>query len=99
MSDSWRSTTARWCTAVFDFKRRTLTLANAGLPYPIRKRSSDLTGGEPAAQIVLPGVPLGSFSGSNYDEVVLDIKTGDLFVFFSDGVTEAVGFAAARIRG
>ena len=82
-----------YCTlvySVFDFKRRTLTLANAGLPYPIRKRWSDLTGGEPAAQIVLPGVPLGSFSGSNYDEVVLDIKPGDLFVFFSDGVTEAV---------
>jgi sigma-B regulation protein RsbU (phosphoserine phosphatase) len=38
----------------------------------------------------LPGVPLGSFSGSNYDEVVLDLKVGDLFVFFTDGVTEAI---------
>ena len=33
--------------------------------------------------IELPGVPLGSFSGSNYDEVVLDLKAGDLFVFCS----------------
>jgi len=81
-----------YCTllyTVFDFKRRTVTLANAGLPYPIRKRRGDVIGGEPAAQIELPGVPLGSFSGSTYDEVVLDLKVGDLFVFFSDGVTDA----------
>jgi sigma-B regulation protein RsbU (phosphoserine phosphatase) len=81
-----------YCTllyTVFDFKRRTVTLANAGLPYPIRKRASKMHGGEPAAQIELPGVPLGSFSGSNYDEVVLELNVGDLFVFFSDGVTEA----------
>jgi phosphoserine phosphatase RsbU/P len=81
-----------YCTllyAVFDFKRRTVTFANAGLPYPIRKRRGDDIGGEPATQIELPGVPLGSFAGSNYDEVVLDLKVGDLFVFCSDGVTEA----------
>jgi len=81
-----------YCTllyAVFDFKRRTVTFANAGLPYPIRKRRGNTIGGEPATEIVLPGVPLGSFSGSNYDEVVLDLKVGDLFVFCSDGVTEA----------
>jgi sigma-B regulation protein RsbU (phosphoserine phosphatase) len=81
-----------YCTllyGVFDFKRRTLTMANAGLPYPIRKRIGDVPGDEPATQIVLPGVPLGSFSGSHYDEITLDLKTGDLFVFVTDGVTEA----------
>jgi sigma-B regulation protein RsbU (phosphoserine phosphatase) len=82
-----------YCTllySVFDFKRRTVTLSNAGLPYPIRKRRSDAIGGAPATQIELPGVPLGSFSGSTYDEVVLDLKVGDLFVFCSDGVSEAL---------
>lgn len=77
-----------YCTllySVFDFKRRTVTLANAGLPFPIRKRRD-----EAATQIELPGVPLGSFSGSNYDEVMLDLKAGDLFVFCSDGVSEAI---------
>jgi sigma-B regulation protein RsbU (phosphoserine phosphatase) len=81
-----------YCTllyCVFDFKRRTLTLANAGLPYPIRKRRGQAREDEPATQIVLPGVPLGSFSGSNYDEVVLDLKVGDTFVFCTDGVSEA----------
>ena len=81
-----------YCTllySIFDFKRRTVTLANAGLPYPIRKQRNDTPAGAPAAQIELPGVPLGSFSGSNYDELTLDLKAGDLFVFCTDGVTEA----------
>jgi serine phosphatase RsbU (regulator of sigma subunit) len=46
-----------YCTllyAVFDFKRRTVTFANAGLPYPIRKRRGNTIGGEPATEIVLP---------------------------------------------
>ncbi len=80
-----------YCTlmyAVFDFKRRTVTLSNAGLPYPVRKRGG--VPGDPASLIELPGVPLGSFSGSTYDELVLDLKPGDVFVFVSDGVTEAL---------
>ena len=50
---------------VFDLKRRTVTLANSGLPYPVR-----VSGGE-AQLIELPGVPLGSFFGVSYDEVAL----------------------------
>jgi sigma-B regulation protein RsbU (phosphoserine phosphatase) len=72
------------CYAAFDFKRRTVSMANSGLPYPIRVRA----GAEPA-QIELAGVPLGSFPGSSYDEVVFDLAAGDLFVFCSDGVFEA----------
>ena len=56
------------CYAVFDFKRRTVILANSGLPYPIRcSAGTQRSDGEPAAgnvsQIELPGVPLGSFPG------------------------------------
>ncbi len=71
------------CYALFDFKRRNLTLANSGLPYPIRCSSDTV------AQIVLPGVPLGSFAGSTYDELTFDLAAGDLFVFCTDGVFEA----------
>ena len=71
------------CYALFDFKRRTLTLANSGLPYPIRCR------GDTISQIELPGVPLGAFAGSTYDELSFDLKPGDVFVFCSDGVFEA----------
>ena len=46
------------CYALFDLKRRTVTLANSGVPYPIRA-----TRRHGATQIELPGVPLGSFLG------------------------------------
>jgi len=71
------------CYALFDLKRRVVTLANSGLPYPIR------CSGETVSQIELPGVPLGSFAGSTYDEISFDLAAGDLFVFCSDGVFEA----------
>jgi sigma-B regulation protein RsbU (phosphoserine phosphatase) len=84
------------CYAVFDLKRRTVTLANSGLPYPIRVH------GDTCAQIELPGVPLGSFFGVTYDEVSFPLASNDLFVFCSDGVFEAMNsrfeeFTAARL--
>jgi sigma-B regulation protein RsbU (phosphoserine phosphatase) len=84
------------CYTVFDLKRRNLTLANSGLPYPVR------CSGDSCAQIELAGVPLGSFPGSTYDEVTLALHPGDLFVFCSDGVFEAMNadgqeFTAARL--
>jgi sigma-B regulation protein RsbU (phosphoserine phosphatase) len=81
------------CYAVFDFKRRTVVLANSGLPYPIR------CSGDAVAQIVLPGVPLGSFAGSTYDEAAFDLTAGDLFVFCSDGVFEANDAAGREFGG
>ncbi len=74
------------CYAVFDLKRRTLLLANSGLPYPVHY--SGATG--KVALLTLPGVPLGSFAGSTYDELSLALSAGDVYVFCSDGVTEAV---------
>jgi phosphoserine phosphatase RsbU/P len=71
------------CYSLFDLKRRTMVMANSGLPYPIRCR------GESVAQIELPGVPLGSFAGTTYDEVTFDLAAGDVFVFCTDGVFEA----------
>ena len=84
------------CYAVFDLKRRFLTLANSGLPYPIRCTADG------CAQIELPGVPLGSFQGSTYDEMTFALHAGDLFVLCTDGVFEAMNadgheFTAARL--
>jgi sigma-B regulation protein RsbU (phosphoserine phosphatase) len=64
-------------------------LANSGLPYPIRSVAPTGDVAEMPAQIELPGVPLGSFAGSTYDEVTYDLAAGDLFVFCSDGISEA----------
>jgi sigma-B regulation protein RsbU (phosphoserine phosphatase) len=84
------------CYTVFDLKRRVLTLANSGLPYPIRCTA------EGCAQIELPGVPLGSFQGSTYDEMAFALHAGDLYVICTDGVFEAMNaqgqeFTAARL--
>ena len=72
------------CYALFDFDRRVLTMSNSGLPYPIK--CSEKTCG----QIELPGVPLGSFPGVTYDEVVIPLEQGDVFAFCTDGILESV---------
>jgi sigma-B regulation protein RsbU (phosphoserine phosphatase) len=79
------------CYAVFDFKRRTVVLANSGLPYPIRRSgaAADDEASRRPRQIELAGVPLGAFAGSAYDELTFDLREGDLFVFCTDGVFEA----------
>jgi phosphoserine phosphatase RsbU/P len=84
------------CYAIFDLKRRIVTLANSGLPYPIRASADGVS------QIELPGVPLGSFQGSSYDEITFALHAGDAFVFCSDGVFEAMNvegeeFGAERL--
>jgi sigma-B regulation protein RsbU (phosphoserine phosphatase) len=71
------------CYALFDLKRHNVVLANSGLPYPVRCTADD------CGQIELPGVPLGSFPGVTYDQVMLPLAMGDIFVFCSDGVFEA----------
>lgn len=71
------------CYAMFEFKKQIVTFANSGLPYPVR-----CTGGK-ATPIDMPGVPLGSFGSSSYDEVQSPLTPGDVFVFVSDGISEA----------
>ena len=48
------------CYAYFDLKRRTLTMANSGLPYALRSTA------DACLPIELPGLPLGSFPGVSY---------------------------------
>jgi len=71
------------CYAFFALDARVVTLSNSGLPYPIR------CSGQQCGAIELPGVPLGSFPGTTYDELQIPLQKGDLFVFFSDGISEA----------
>ena len=84
------------CYATFDLKRHTAVFANSGLPYPVH------VSGDSARPIELAGLPLGSFSASTYDEVSVELKPGDLFVFCSDGISETFSesgeeFGSARI--
>ena len=91
------------CYAAFDFKRRTVVMANSGVPYPIRyssvaaleegdsalRQGADASDRSGVSQIELPGVPLGSFAGSSYEEMGFDLAAGDVYVFCTDGVSEA----------
>ncbi len=84
------------CYASFDLRRRVVTLANSGLPYPLRRHKGT------TAPIELPGVPLGSFPGTLYEEITFELTAGDVFVFCTDGVFEACDregreFGAARV--
>jgi len=77
-----------FCTlifALFDFAARRVVIANSGLPYPFHYRAATSR----CEPIELPGVPLGAFDGSTYEEKTLDLEPGDVLVFYSDGVTEA----------
>jgi sigma-B regulation protein RsbU (phosphoserine phosphatase) len=55
-----------------------------------------------AEQINMPGVPLGSFGSSTYEDFTVPLAVGDVFVLFSDGISEAFSesgqeFGAARV--
>jgi sigma-B regulation protein RsbU (phosphoserine phosphatase) len=72
------------CYASFDLRRRTVVLANSGLPYPI------YCNGSRCGPIEVSGVPLGTFAGSSYDEITRHMRAGDTFAFCTDGVFEAM---------
>jgi sigma-B regulation protein RsbU (phosphoserine phosphatase) len=71
------------CYALFEFKKQIVTFANSGLPYPVKYSNGT------AVQIDMPGVPLGSFGGSQYDDFQVPLAAGDVFVLCSDGIFEA----------
>jgi sigma-B regulation protein RsbU (phosphoserine phosphatase) len=69
--------------AVWDDQRRTLIVANSGLPRPVLCRDGKIE------VIEATGLPLGLFDEADYDEFTFRGKPGDLFVFFSDGIIDA----------
>jgi sigma-B regulation protein RsbU (phosphoserine phosphatase) len=78
-----------FCTlayAVFDFRARTVRVANSGLPYPLHYQAASGR----AELLSVSGLPLGTFDNVDYDEISADLAPGDAVVFFSDGVTEAL---------
>jgi len=68
---------------VVDSADRTLTLSSSGLPYPHLVRDGKVEA------ILLAGLPLGLLPERTYQEVRLDLRSGDLVVICSDGVEES----------
>lgn len=69
---------------VWDDVQRKLYLANSGLPKPIRFRAGEMT------LIDAVGTPLGLLPGLEFDQLELEVEPGDVFVFPTDGVLEAL---------
>lgn len=77
-----------FCTlafALFDFQSRRAQIANSGLPFPLHFQAE--TGR--CRPLEVAGLPLGAFGDATYDELAVDLRSGDVFVFLSDGVSEA----------
>jgi sigma-B regulation protein RsbU (phosphoserine phosphatase) len=70
--------------AIFDAALRELTIANAGGPLPLLIRNGVVT------EINVTGMPLGILPEADFEEVRLALTPGDLVVFASDGVHEAM---------
>ena len=83
----YRSTPAAKYATMFlgcyDAKARVLTYCNAGHLPPIIVRAS----GE-VFHLAINGTVVGLFGGVSYDESTLVMQAGDIFVAYSDGVTE-----------
>ena len=72
------------CIATIDLNNRILRYSNAGIPYPIVKRKGEIF------ELKCNGMPLGGFLKFDYEDVELELQSGDVVVFFSDGVTECL---------
>lgn len=72
--------------AVWHDNDRTLQVANSGLPAPLR-----ISDGR-AEEIPVAGIPLGLFSTADYEERNLRTRPGDVFLFLTDGITDATSF-------
>lgn len=71
------------CAAcIFDPAAGSLTLANAGHPFPYLVRNSAIR------QLAAQGEPLGAASSAEYTSSTIALEGGDALLWFTDGVTE-----------
>jgi serine phosphatase RsbU (regulator of sigma subunit) len=72
--------------AVIDTRSKTLNFSNAGQAKPILKRNGDIQ------YLVVEGMhlPLGIQKDVEYGEVTIQLRSGDVVIFYTDGVPEAM---------
>ena len=85
------------CFATWQKGRQKLRVANAGQSQPLLYKD------ERCGKIELTGFPLGIFEETSYDEWGVTLESGNILVFHSDGIAEAVNvegqfFGTERIR-
>jgi len=69
--------------ALWEPSTKSLSLANAGMPLPILVHKGQ------CRPIRAEGVPLGLLEHTEYQPVGVNLESGDLLAFFSDGISEA----------
>jgi sigma-B regulation protein RsbU (phosphoserine phosphatase) len=83
--------------AIWEPRTKSLRLANAGMPLPILVRRGQ------CRPIRAEGVPLGLLEHTEYQEVPVNLESGDMLALFSDGIIEAASpgheeFGARRLE-
>jgi sigma-B regulation protein RsbU (phosphoserine phosphatase) len=71
--------------AVIDVNEKKLSFSNAGQMMPLLSRGNALL----TIKVDGPRFPLGVMENVEYNEVTLDLQTGDVLVMFTDGMVEA----------
>jgi phosphoserine phosphatase RsbU/P len=80
--------------AVWDDSNQTLQIANAGSVQPLFVAANPDPGKPPTVRTIqAEGFPLGLFPNAEYEEFTLSTQPGDLIVFFSDGIVDAINSA------
>lgn len=71
------------CFATWQKSRHRLRVANAGQSQPLLWKDGRVE------QLNLTGFPIGIFDDATYDEWSVKLNSGDILLFYSDGITEA----------
>ena len=70
--------------AILNESEKRVDYANGGQPYPILKRGSEVI------EIENSDLPLGSMRSVQYESTAFDLIEGDMLIFHSDGLIEAL---------
>jgi sigma-B regulation protein RsbU (phosphoserine phosphatase) len=70
---------------VLDPESKMMTYSNAGHNYPLVFREK----GSVWQQLKSTGLPCGIMEDASYDEAQIQLKPGDIAIFYTDGITEA----------
>jgi len=73
---------ATFCIALYDDDTGVITYTNAGHLPPILIRNGDAT------RLDVNGTVVGAFPRSQYDESKIQLLSGDLLIWYTDGITE-----------
>ena len=70
--------------AILNESEKSVHYANGGQPYPILKRGAEII------EIEDGDLPLGSMKSVRYESITFDLAEGDMLIFHSDGLIEAL---------